>query len=476
MRSLKKMAALLLSVTMVFGMCACHKSSKGEILEAANSIAGFVVARDYKKLLKHASGGDDDLSEKMILDPTGDEIQKKARTYIADTLSYTIDENTYEGKSNGERGSVDIVFTYVDYEKLLSDDVVYADLKEFSSAVKKCKSRIEETVTLSFEKKEDKIVCTNINKLEVLFPYSDVEFPLAKSRMSYLGFGTFSGTEYDPSAGVYTNTGEITLSVEVLGDGQKLTWLYYYEITCEDRVIYTTDVLKEEQPEYLEADYAITGDVLSEGTYTVSFYLEDGSLLGAWSVSVKEKKAPTPTPSPTPTPAGVGDPDEITFYCPNTNDTVIPGMKVKVSLPMTMTFRDETYDSIRDTMERGNPMNLILYADDSIYALSSFSLYYLPEMHMMSKDAKAAFDKLTDAIRNGIEERGFDYKEEQTTVTVGQDNFPVCVIMEMDGDEIRNYWGVMMIGNEEVCYIATLDADKEEKMRDLLSGFSESDE
>ena len=34
----------------------------------------------------------------------------------------------------------------------------------------------------------------------------------------------------------------------------------------------------------------------------------------------------------------------------------------------------------------------------------------------------------------------------------------------------------MMIGNEEVCYIATLDADKEEKMRDLLSGFSESDE
>ena len=75
MRSLKKMAALLLSVTMVFGMCACQKSSKGEILEAANSIAGFVVARDYKKLLKHASGGDDDLSEKMILDPAGDEIQ-----------------------------------------------------------------------------------------------------------------------------------------------------------------------------------------------------------------------------------------------------------------------------------------------------------------------------------------------------------------------------------------------------------------
>nr|MCR5527728.1 hypothetical protein [Saccharofermentans sp.] len=117
---------------------------------------------------------------------------------IASTLEYEIDEDSFE--KDGKKGyTVDVTFTYVDYEKVLDvEEIVTSDM--FEDMVKDSDDVIEESLTLEFEKDGSDILFVNIEDLEDLFPYWDEELSLAVIGNSDSGTGgDFNVTPADPS-------------------------------------------------------------------------------------------------------------------------------------------------------------------------------------------------------------------------------------------------------------------------------------
>ena len=171
MKRTKKTVSMILASSMLMSLCACQDKSMDEVLDLAEDVAKYTCDLDYKKLSKLTEDGDEDLEE--IFEGIGDD---GFREVIASTLEYEIDEDSLE--KDGKKGyTVDVTFTYVDYEEVL-EDVEILSVDDFEDAVEDCDEVVEETVTLEFEKDGSDILFTNISDLEDLFPYWDEEFTL----------------------------------------------------------------------------------------------------------------------------------------------------------------------------------------------------------------------------------------------------------------------------------------------------------
>lgn len=171
MKRTKKTVSMILASSMLMSLCACQDKSMDEVLYLAEDVAKYTCDLDYKKLSKLTEDGDEDLEE--IFEGIGDD---GFREVIASTLEYEIDEDSLE--KDGKKGyTVDVTFTYVDYEEVLEDDEILS-VDDFEDAVDDCDEVVEETITLEFEKDGSDILFTNISDLEDLFPYWDEEFTL----------------------------------------------------------------------------------------------------------------------------------------------------------------------------------------------------------------------------------------------------------------------------------------------------------
>lgn len=137
-----------------------------EIADLAEDVCKYTADLDYKKLSKMTEDGDEDLEE--IFEGIEDD---GFREVVASTLEYEIDEDSLE--KDGKKGyTIDVTFAYVDYEEVLEDDSVIT-VEDFEDAVEDCDEKIEESITLEFEKDGDDILFANISDLEALFPYWD---------------------------------------------------------------------------------------------------------------------------------------------------------------------------------------------------------------------------------------------------------------------------------------------------------------
>ena len=118
MKRTKKTVSMILASSMLMSLCACQDKSMDEVLDLAEDVAKYTCDLDYKKLSKLTEDGDEDLEE--IFEGIGDD---GFREVIASTLEYEIDEDSLE--KDGKKGyTVDVTFTYVDYEEVLEDDEI----------------------------------------------------------------------------------------------------------------------------------------------------------------------------------------------------------------------------------------------------------------------------------------------------------------------------------------------------------------
>ncbi len=171
MKRIKKTVSVILAASMLMSLGACQDKSMDEVLDLAEDVAKYTCDLDYKKLSKLTEDGDEELEE--IFEGIGDD---GFREIIASTLEYEFDEDSLE--KDGKKGyTVDVTFTYVDYEEVLGDEDIYS-YEDFEDAVDDCDEVVEETITLEFEKDGSDILFTNISDLEDLFPYWDEEFTL----------------------------------------------------------------------------------------------------------------------------------------------------------------------------------------------------------------------------------------------------------------------------------------------------------
>ena len=158
---------LLTAMTMSLGSCDLAKDkSMDEIADLAEDVCKYTADLDYKKLSKMTEDGDEELEE--IFEGIEDD---GFREVVASTLEYEIDEDSLE--KDGKKGyTIDVTFAYVDYEEVLEDDSVIT-VEDFEDAVEDCEEKIEESITLEFEKDGDDILFVNIGDLADLFPYWD---------------------------------------------------------------------------------------------------------------------------------------------------------------------------------------------------------------------------------------------------------------------------------------------------------------
>lgn len=154
---------LAAATALSFASCALFGTSK-EIVDAADIFAATVIKGNAKKIIKlttEKESSDAAAELGALLNKNNySSNQKEFIDAVADTMTYEVKSDTV--KSDKERGSVDVVFTMVDYEKAIKDGDC-EDIDDVIDALKDCEDTMDVTVGLEFKNKGDKWLVDNID-------------------------------------------------------------------------------------------------------------------------------------------------------------------------------------------------------------------------------------------------------------------------------------------------------------------------
>ena len=158
MKNMSKAASLILCASFMMSICSCEAMQRQPketedltkpVVDLADDLGRYIVNLDYGSIRNMSTEGDEDLETIMNdLEYPGN-YNEGARKEISKTLECKTLEDTAEVSEDGDEASIDVQFDYADYEKLISDDVLYVGMTPFTDALAACTDRIE--VTLSFE-------------------------------------------------------------------------------------------------------------------------------------------------------------------------------------------------------------------------------------------------------------------------------------------------------------------------------------
>ena len=164
-KGLRRLVAgvLAAATALSFASCALFVTSK-EIVDAADIFAATVIKGNAKKIIKlttEKESSDAAAELGALLNKNNySSNQKEFIDAVADTMTYEVKSDTV--KSDKERGSVDVVFTMVDYEKAIKDGDC-EDIDDVIDALKDCEDTMDVTVGLEFKNKGDKWLVDNID-------------------------------------------------------------------------------------------------------------------------------------------------------------------------------------------------------------------------------------------------------------------------------------------------------------------------
>lgn len=277
--------ALFVISSMLLTMASCGKEDySGKILTCADFIAEYAVERKYVEIASMSTGTDPELREFMSMSTDSATIFRP-QLAIESTLKFEVLEDTLECYSSDKTGSVDVEFTYCDYEEVLAEHPIFETLEDFETAVYECPDEIEITLTFNFKYIDGLVKLTNISTLNELFPYRDIDVNLSLGYAAYIGEPEFMGSEFDSIQDCYNDTDAIIANLPVNGDGQLLVWDYYYEIKRGFDTVYTSENIHDEYPSYLYLDFEY-GESLPSGFYDITFYDLDGEEFSEFTIYV----------------------------------------------------------------------------------------------------------------------------------------------------------------------------------------------
>ncbi|MCQ2515386.1 MAG: hypothetical protein MJ094_00810 [Saccharofermentans sp.] len=284
----KKIAASAMAVTMIMSMTGCSLlgggKAKREVLDAADSFASNVCSLKASKVTGAMADLDDDQIEEIEFGFSciNDDAIFSA---IASTLAYEIDEDSVEVDSKKGEASVDVVFTYVDAESVYEDVIDDNGSEEdFIDALGDCDDVVEVEVTLEFTLDDDEWLVDDakLKTFEKIFAFMGYEFEFGADFMEvYNGHSwwmadsddNYSNASYIDFWGTY-NSYDLTEDPEL-----------YFTVEHDGVLVYTSDITSSADCYFYASDY--TGDdYLPEGTYTITLYLADGTVVDSDSTYV----------------------------------------------------------------------------------------------------------------------------------------------------------------------------------------------
>ena len=153
-KGIKRIIAVVLSASMLLSLTACFDKSKEEVLDVADDVASAFADKDADAIADlTAEAEDEDITVlQEILDFEGfyDEETAAVLKAIGDSITYEIDEESAEATKKSEEGSVDVVFTMVDYESVLENEDNLVDVDTCVAAIEDCEDTIDVEVTFDF--------------------------------------------------------------------------------------------------------------------------------------------------------------------------------------------------------------------------------------------------------------------------------------------------------------------------------------
>ena len=466
MKDLRKPLSVLLVTAMTLSTCACSAKFENGVIDQADKLGGSILDRDYKKIEKMAEEGDEDLEDLLPLSTDTSALDNDARAIIASTLTYEVDEDSFEGDFFGKEGSIDIAFTYVDYEKAIEGITIFEDLDAFEAAIEECDDKVETTITFEFVNDGGKPVCSNIGDIAELFPYASEEFNFALSRENYAGDIEFDGLN---NGNGYIDTESVSCHLNVLGDGQELTWNYYYVVECYDMNFYTSDVIEVEAPTSLDAEYSMS-DILDDGNYVFTFYTDEDVLLGSASVEVTHTEV-TPTPTPAPS-SGSGSSAVGPYYVsPADGIIALPDTNLTIDLPTghACIYADNpalasVFGSNADVMQ-----NLVFFAVDLFNGAGAFAMR-LPGASVDSPDALAALNSVAEQY---VPDGGTSVSSSQD-YTIGDRTVTVMTIEITESSGLVTYCHFALIGDDDACYLLYFYSENTDNIDTFMGGITAS--
>ena len=454
--SVKRIVAIVLCAAVAFGMCSCSSGSKDRIvLNAAEGLGIAVTKRDTAAVAALTS--EEDIDGIFYLgDDTSSDTSVKEK--IASTLSYAVDAESLTGAPGYKNGTVDIVFTYVDYEYIRSDSDNMRGADVFERAVDSCGETVDVTLTFDYVMEDDNVTFTQVSQISELFPYADELFDFTVNYPAFVGGVYFTGDSYDASSNTYTDTSALHCYIEITDAGQDLDWSYYFTIDRDGENVYTSSTFASDDEQYLNAVYT-SAALLEEGVYTVTFYSADGQYLGASSAEV----VVTVTPG---IPGQSNDPAALFynspyFVCPDDNVITLPDSDVTLTLPDHLICQDFNYFLSLRTPYTEYADNVVFFATDetSCYCLAirlDFPNYASQEAYdyLGFTDGQATISPefYEDTDGNPVEMDPAFSTMGQYDYNVGGRNFRCLEITEvtMDGVELIDYY---VVGDDDTCYL-----------------------
>ncbi|MCR5593689.1 MAG: hypothetical protein K6F79_08105 [Saccharofermentans sp.] len=298
---LRKLTASALSVAMIASLSGCAMLDKADdaVLDAADDYASAVTKFKASDILELVNEPSDDFSEGLegFMDHSTDSYGADYDAICAaieGTFSYEIDEESVESSKKNGTGSVDITFSYVDYQAVYDSVVAEGgDVDAFVDALGSGDKK-EVTQTVDFVLVDDAWLVDDEEGEGVQELYQfyldafDFQFsaPLA-DLVDY--------TEWWYSEdGIYYDTYTIELDIIPTAEGQEVEWEFYYEIYLDGELVYTSDTCTD-QGAWIESYYGTsynpsaetTSDgCLVEGTYECIVYDTNGTVLADSSCEV----------------------------------------------------------------------------------------------------------------------------------------------------------------------------------------------
>lgn len=461
----KKVVSTIMVISMVTGFASCKKDNSRIVLNAASSLGIAVTKRDIKGLESLSSEPVDDLTDIISFSSSLSEDDLKIKQKIASTLTYTVDEESLDMND----GTVDIEFSYVDYEAVFSQDTLFLSMEDLESAMDLCEDRISKVLTFEFEVDDSKVVFTDLDIISELFPYAEEEFDITVDYPGMVGGITFFGDGYDESANEYTDVYSISCSMEVLPEYQDIPWQYSYTIDRDGSNVLTSSVMDWNGQGTLDASLSSVTR-LAEGTYTVAFYSADSQILGSAFVFVRDTIEVTydPTQSIIPDSPNPTIDTSVDYIVPEDGNIQLPDTDIMLSLPEGMVCQD-----LDAFLNSGCPFtdradSTVFFATDGSTSALAFKIpfadYYTLE----------AINYQTD-IANEIDATRGD--PQYTSVSVwnmeidGRPCDAIDVVGVTEDQEIR--YDLFLVGDGDTSYIVVFYyVDEFSRVDELISQFS----
>ena len=450
---LKRIVASVLCCSFLAGLTACSSNNDRMVLNAAEGLGIAVTKRNMSSIEGMSSEDVSDLEDIISFADSTSEDDLRVKEKIASTLTYTVDQESLKGNKSG---SIDIVFSYVDYESVCADSSNMGSVDSFERAVDACGDMNEVTLSFDFELEDDKVTFSGVDQISDLFPYADEEFDFSVDYPSFVDNISFTGDCYDPASNTYTDSYGIHAYMEISPEGQSLDWYYTYSIDRNGDNIYTSSVLFSDDSQYLNAAYSSAAR-LEDGAYTVTFYSEDGQLLGSSTVEV----VTTITP---------GNPQDYNSYAlfydspyyvaPEDNVILLPDSDVTITLPEDYTCQDFNY-----FLSANN--EFIDYADNAVFLATTEDnscCALAVRFDFPNYESQEAYDFM-GFVDDGQAVMDSEFSEddvwnEQGFQTIGQYDYSVagrrfrCLEINYVGE----YTGVILtdyflVGDEDTCYV-----------------------